>query len=122
MLFVKDGIKIGVNNPVCFELFREQGWKSLESETPINKEPAKDEVIEVAEETVEDNQENDVVITEDNESGQDESNSEPNMYTKGDFVTWSKEKILEVAESLGYTITATKKADMIEEFLAQQNK
>jgi len=121
MLFVKDGIKIGVNNPVCFELFREQGWKPLESETPINKEPAKDEVIEVAEETVEDNQENEEIINEDNENGQDDNNK-PHIYTKGDFVTWSKEKILEVAENLGYTITSTKKADMIEEFLTQQNK
>jgi len=99
MLFIKDGIKIGVNNPVCFDLFRKQGWKPV------------DEVIQVTEETVKDN--HDVK----NGNGIDKP-----TYKKNDFTTWSKEKILEVAKSLGYTITATKKADMIEEFLAQQNK
>jgi len=111
MLFVKDGIKIGVNNPVCFELFREQGWKPVDIETPINNDPTKNRVIGVAEETVEDN------LDIENEGGIDKT-----IYKKSDFTTWSKEKILEVAKNLGYTITTTKKADMIEEFLAQQNK
>lgn len=111
MLFVKNGIEIGVDNPVCYSLFIRQGWKPVESdnlsqvtEQPIEKEPIKNEAVEVAEETAENSQE------------------EIKIYKKGHFNTMSVEKIKELAESLGYTITATKKADIVEEFLAQQNK
>lgn len=34
MLFVKNGIEIGVDNPVCYNLFVRQGW------TPVNDTPA----------------------------------------------------------------------------------
>lgn len=111
MLFAKNGIKIGVDNPVCYDLFIRQGWKPveckielLETKTPIEKEPNEDEVIKVTEETVDDNQE------------------EVKTYKKGHFNTMSVDKIKELAKELGYTITATKKADIVEEFLAQQNK
>lgn len=111
MLFAKNGIKIGVENPVCYDLFIRQGWKPVEgkvelpeTETPINEEPIKDEAVEVAEETVKDSQD------------------EVKIYKKGHFNTMSVEKIKELAKELGYTITATKKADIVEEFLAQQNK
>lgn len=101
MKYIKDGVVLGNNNPVLDELFIKNGW------LPVLVQPEENKTVEVAEETVEDSQ--------------DIEHKTPTIYKKGDFMTMSKEKIVELAESLGYTITATKKADMIEEFLAQQN-
>jgi hypothetical protein len=96
--YIKSGIVLGNSNPVLDGLFIKNGW------IPV----IENKTVEVAEETVEDSQKD--IVSE-----------SPTIYKKGDFTTMSKEKIVELAESLGYTITATKKADMIEEFLAQQN-
>lgn len=129
MRFRKGSLVIENNNPVCDSLYLRQGWVPVEdapvvieesviTETSISltaeqaqviDEQTEDKTVEVAEETVENSQKDSVDET-------------PIAYKKGDFTTLSKDKIVELAESLGYTITATKKADMIEEFLAQQNK
>lgn len=129
MRFRKGSLVIENNNPVCDSLYLRQGWVPVEdapvvieesviTETSVSltaeqaqviDEQTKDKTVEVAEETVENSQKDSVDET-------------PIAYKKGDFITLSKGKIVELAESLGYTITATKKADMIEEFLAQQNK
>lgn len=129
MRFRKGSLVIENNNPVCDSLYLRQGWVPVEdasvvieesviTETSVSltaeqaqviDEQTEDKTVEVAEETVENSQKDSV----------DEA---PIAYKKGDFTTLSKDKIVELAESLGYTITATKKADMIEEFLAQQNK
>lgn len=101
MKYIKNGIVLGNNNPVLDGLFIKNGW------IPVIDNVVENKAVEVAEETVEDSQ--------------DIEHKAPTIYKKGDFMTMSKEKIVELAESLGYTITATKKADMIEEFLAQQN-
>lgn len=129
MRFRKGSLVIENNNPVCDSLYLRQGWVPVEdapvvieesviTETSVSltaeqaqviDEQTEDKTVEVAEETVENSQKDSVDET-------------PIAYKKGDFTTLSKDKIVELAESLGYTITATKKADMIEEFLAQQNK
>jgi len=100
MLFIKNGLEVEVDNPVCYDLFVRQGWTPVKS-NKVSIET--DETVKVAEETVEDNQE------------------EIKVYKKGHFNTMSVEKIKELAKELGYSITATKKADVIEEFLQQQN-
>lgn len=110
MLFVKNGIEVGVKNPVCYDLFIKQGWKpvkekdaSLEkTEKPIEKMP-KEEVKNLDE-------------------GKKDKPSEDKVYKKGDFTTWSIKNITKLGEELGYTFATTKKADIINEFLAQQEK
>lgn len=101
MKFAKGGLIIESNSPVCDSLYLKQGW------LPVIDELIENKTVEVTEET--------------NENGQNKREDEiPKVYTKGDFTTWSKEAITELANSLGYAITATKKAEMIEEFLKQQ--
>lgn len=103
MKYIKNGIVLGNNNPVLDGLFIKNGW------IPVIDNVVENKAVEVAEETA--------------KNSQDENVSEViPTYKKGDFTTMSKVEIIELAEDLGYTITATKKADMIEEFLAQQNK
>lgn len=46
--------------------------------------------------------------------------SESATYTEDDLNAMTIAQIKELAESLGYTITASKKADIIAEFLNQQ--
>lgn len=86
------------NNPVCDSLYLKQGW------VPFIDEPETIEVVQTTEE-VKDEQPDNIEIK---------------LYKKGDFTTLSIEKIKELAESHGYTINATKKADIIEEFLSHQ--
>ena len=102
MKFVKGELIMEINNPVCESLFLKLGW------TPVVDEPIEDKTVEVTEETDENGQDEDGDITTE-------------VPKKINFTTLSKEKIIELAESYGYKITATKKADMIVEFLAQQN-
>ena len=102
MKFAKGELIMEISNPVCESLFLKQGW------TPIINESTEDKTVEVTEET--------------DDNGQDESGvNATGVHKKINFTTMSKEKIIELAESCGYKITATKKADMIVEFLAQQN-
>jgi hypothetical protein len=102
MKFAKGGLIIESLNPVCDSLYLKQGW------VPVVDELIEDKTVEVTEET--------------DENGQDEGGDDSaEVNKKINFTTMSKEKIVELAESLGYKITATKKADMITEFLAQQN-
>ena len=108
MLFVKNGIEIGVDNPVCYNLFVRQGWTPVESHATS---------VETEENMHMDGNDAVKVDTEATESGNDGIK----IYKKGHFNTMSVDKIKELAEELGYTITATKKADIIEEFLLQQN-
>jgi hypothetical protein len=115
MKFAKGGLMLEIN-PVFEKVYLGQGWVpvidediSLTAETvSVIDEPIENKTVEVAEETVENSQ----TLN---------SNESPKIYKKSDFVTLSKDKIIELAESLGYTITAAKKAEIIEEFLLQQN-
>lgn len=99
------------NNPVCDSLFLKRGW------TPVIDEPITETVEVVSEITT------DGVFIDDGNSNPTVNQiplETPKIYKSGDFTTWSKDKIIELATTLGYTITATKKVDIIEEFLTQQ--
>jgi hypothetical protein len=101
MKFAKGDLIMENNNPVCDSLFIAKGW------VPVVEESTENKAVEVTEETI--------------DNGQDEGGDNvTGVHKKINFTTMSKEKIVELAESFGYKITATKKADMITEFLTQQ--
>lgn len=99
-------------NPAFERIYLRQGWTPVVEEiTPLTAEeasivdePTENETVEVPEETDEDSQ------------------VKAKVYKKGHFNTMSVDKIKELAESLGYVITAEKKAEIVDEFLAQQNQ
>lgn len=140
-LFLKQGWSPVIEEPIeneTDEVTEETVENSQTENDAVNEGVASNETNNDAENNVIDEENNfeidDEVAIEENNIGTDDeetednkvideiSNDEPKIYKKGDFTTWSKEAILELAESLGYSLTATKKAEMIEEFLKFQDK
>ena len=98
--FVKDGLTMEVSS-VCENLFIKQGWQPFKDE-PIVIDSEKEESI-------------DSQI-----DGKEES--ELKTYSKRAFNGMSVDKILELAKEREYEITATEKGDIVEQFLALQDK
>lgn len=60
------------------------------------------------------------VASLDDEDTSDDSSDDSTVYTEEELTAMTIAQIKALAEELGYTITATKKADIIAEFLEQQ--
>lgn len=93
--FVKDGLTMEVSS-VCENLFIKQGWQ------PFKEEP--------------------IIIDSEKEESVDKQVNEVKIYSKRAFNGMSIEKILGIAKERNYDITATEKNEIVEQFLALQDK